>query len=152
MEPLSVSLLWLAVGALFVALEAFGISGIGFLFAGLAALVTGTVIEAGWVGEAEYLAQFAWFFGFTVLWGIVLWKPLRAFQKGRKNGGYSNMIGDTVIVGDAGVQKSEPGNVRWSGTIMQAQLAPDCAAGALTVGSKARIVDVKGATLIIEPL
>lgn len=153
MEQLPTSFLWLIAGAFFMGLEAFGVSGIGFLFAGLAAITTGIIIESAAVGTEAYVAQFAWFFGCTALWGALLWKPLRKFQKGRKaSDGYHNMIGDVAIVSESGIKKGEAGQAHWSGTIMRAQLSSHCATEALPTGSKVKIVDVKGATLIVEPL
>lgn len=153
MEELSISYIWIAAGIAFLALEAFGISGIGFFFAGLGALTTAVFIKLGITGEGSYLAQFSWFFTFTVLWAILLWKPIRKFQLGRHGHkqGYSNMVGDSATLSAQGLRPGEEGEAVWSGTIMRAKLAPgvkEPVAG----GARVRIVEVQGIVLIVTPV
>lgn len=137
------SVLWLIAGAAFVALEAFGASGVGFLFGGLAALSVALLIKAGLVGEAATLPQFIWFFGLTTAWAALLWKPVRRLTGGRTKA-YSNLIGEEATVGEGGLRKGVEGQVVWSGTLMRAEMAAEEPVESLEAGAKVVISRVEG--------
>jgi membrane protein implicated in regulation of membrane protease activity len=145
--------IWLVAGVLFLLIEALGVSGVGFLFAGLGALVAGVAVQMGWTGEEAYLAQFIVFFISVALWAALLWKPMQKFRvgHGRHGGGYSNIVGDVAYVGSSGLSKKSGGEVTWSGTIMKAQLAKHVQAEMLEAGTQVVIEEVTGATLIVKP-
>lgn len=142
--------LWLAAGVMFMIAEALGISGVGLLFAGLGAVVTGAAVHYGLVGEHATLLQFLIFFVATALWALFLWKPLQKFRLPR-HGHYSNIVGETAYVGSNGLTKQAGGEVTWSGTIMKAQLVQNASVDRLEAATQVIIVEVKGATLIVKP-
>ena len=148
---LSPALLWLLIGAVALVLEVMGVSGIGLLFAGIGAFFVGILIETGIAPADGYLIQVAWWFLFTALSALLLWKPFRRLLQRQKHH-YSNMIGDTAVIGPEGLKPGETGHARWSGTIMQARLAPHCAVDSVAAGAQVRITGVQGATLLVEPL
>lgn len=150
--PLSPALIWLLAGIIFLALEAFGISGVGFLFAGLGAFIAGIVVETGVIAEDAALAQFAAFFFATTATAMLLWKPMKRFRMGQ--GGdqeYSNMIGETAIVKNHALKKGAVGQAAWSGTLMKATLDPAANIEELPAGSEVEIVSVRGTTLTVKP-
>lgn len=139
-------LLWLIAGVACFALEAIGMSGIGFLFAGLGALTVGSLVTA--MPELSLLQQGVIFLAATALWAALLWKPLRKYRGAETKNGYQNMIGDTVYIGAQGLAPGAIGEATWSGTIMKAELAPG--AEALAAGAAAVIISVTGNTLIVK--
>ncbi len=144
--------IWLAAGALFLALEAFGASGVGFLFAGLGAIVTAILVNYDIVDTDDTLAQFAWFFATTVVWTIILWKPMKKLRIGKDSGEkYSNIIGSSGIVTDGALEKGKGGKVKWSGTIMQAEIAEGAGVDRIEEGEIVVISDVKGTVLFVAP-
>lgn len=147
---ISASILWLIAGAAMLALEAFGLPGIGFVFAGLGALMVGVAIEVGLVGVDNYVAQFAVFFAFTSIFAVLLWKKLKAWRMNPRGETYQNMIGETAVIVLSGLQKGARGQVRWSGTVMQAELDPSEPALGLAEGTMVRIVAVKGNVLYVR--
>jgi membrane protein implicated in regulation of membrane protease activity len=147
---LSPTTLWLLAGVLLFVAEALGANGMGLFFAGFAALLTGALLQLGILDSDATIVQFVVFFAATAIFSVLLWKPLKKFRINR-GGGYSNMVGDTVVVGSAGVRQSMGGDVTWSGTIMKAELAPDAGVDSLPAGSQAIITSVRGATLIVKP-
>ncbi len=147
MEP---SILWLIAGAAMLALEAFGIPGIGFLFAGLSAILVGITVQSNLVGQAAYVAQIALFFMFTAIFAALMWKKLKAWRLNPKQGEYSNMVGDSATIALSGLQKGALGQVRWSGTLMQAELDAEEPAQALPEGTRVRITAVRGNVLIVR--
>ena len=74
---MSPTILWLVAGALFIALEIFGMPGIGFLFAGLGALVVGALVEFGVIAADAVVLQFVIFFAFACISAALLWKKLK---------------------------------------------------------------------------
>lgn len=143
--------LWLALGALLLALEAFGASGIGFLFAGLGAIVAAIAAHLGWA-ETVW-SQTAYFFGATVAWAILLWVPMQK-MKAQKHAGledFNNMVGDEAIVAEGGLKAGRTGKVRWSGTIMSAKLVEGISQE-LAPDSVVVIKEVKGTVLMVAPV
>ncbi len=145
---MSVSILWLIGGGVLLALEAFGMPGIGLLFAGLAALVTGLLVEFGAVSADQIAAQWAVFLIGTILFAGLLWKKLKNWRFGT-GPRYRNMIGDEAIVIDA-LSGDFTGNVRWSGTLMQAKLQHGTTSTAL-IGARVTIAAIEGNILIVAP-
>lgn len=144
--------LWLILGAAMLAVEAFGVPGIGFLFAGLGAITTGILIESDIVALDNTLGQFAWFFATTVGWTALLWGPIKRFRTSRASGSdYNNMVGGTATVSGGGLVKGKLGKVLWSGTTMQAELAAEYEGNGIAEGSDVIIREVKGTKLIVLP-
>ena len=141
--------LWLILGALLLAVEALGASGIGFLFAGLGAVIAAIMAHLGWADTIW--AQTAWFFGATTAWAVLLWMPMKK-MKIKKHGddSYHNMVGDEAVVFDGGLQPARTGKVKWSGTVMNAKLIEGAAA--VEAGSTVIIKQVKGTMLIVAPI
>ncbi len=148
----AISYYWLIAGALLLAIEAFGVPGIGFLFAGLAAVVVGVLIHLGVIDETNQVAQFAAFFAITAAFAALLWKKLKEWRTNPSSSdSYSNMVGDTAIVSGGGLQKGKQGQVSWSGTTMTAEIADDAGAEMLEDATVVTIVAVKGNKLIVAP-
>ncbi len=140
---------WLIAGAVLMVLEAFAVPGIGFMFAGLAALLTGLLVKLGFTGDNIY-AQFATFFGLTVIWAALLWKTLKSFRLNPKGGHYDNMVGTSATVHEKPLVHGVPGQVKWSGALMNAELSSNASGEALQ-DTQVEIVAVKGNTLIVKP-
>ena len=146
--------LWLSAGVLLIVFEAITSPGLGLFLAGLGAICTAILIKAGFVEEAATGAQFAWFFGFTTAWAALLWKPLQTFRlKSRRHSTIelNNMVGETAIVAEAGLQPGRPGQVTWSGTLMTAELDPSVSINLLPAGTQVRIKSIAGNTLRVVP-
>lgn len=142
------SILWLLSGAAFLALEAFGAPGIGFLFAGLGAILTGLLVELDIVGAEAYAVQFACFLVASSLLALVLWKKVKQFRAAPgAPGHYSNIIGDdAVTIGT--LVPGKTGEVRWSGTLMRAELAHN--SDALADGTLVTVTAIHGNVLTVR--
>lgn len=143
--------LWLIAGVVFLMAEALGASGIGLLFAGFGALVVGTALQLGFIAGEATITQFILFFAATAAFAFLLWKPLQRFRLNHARGGYSNIIGETAYVGSGGLSRGKVGEVTWSGTIMQAELAHGVHTDRLDAGTAVTIVEITGAKLIVKP-
>jgi membrane protein implicated in regulation of membrane protease activity len=145
---MTASILWLLTGAMFLALEAFGIPGIGLLFIGLGAILTGLFIEIGIIASDAYVMQFAALFINSSILAVLLWKKVKQFRGASgKAGNYQNMIGDEATVIGL-LTHNHKGQVSWSGTTMIAELAagePDLAEGASAI-----ITEVNGNVLTVK--
>jgi membrane protein implicated in regulation of membrane protease activity len=144
-----VSVQWLIAGAVLLALEAFGIPGIGFLFAGIAAVIVGGFVELGVIDPLAATTQWGVFFLTTTLLAVLLWKKLKTWRMNPNAPHYSNIVGTEAIVtqplvGDA------VGEVRWSGTLMRARLAAQTVAE-LPVGATVIIREADGNILLVAP-
>lgn len=142
------SILWLLTGAAFLALEAFGAPGIGFLFAGLGAILTGLLVELDLLNAGDYVAQFAAFFINSSLLAYLLWSKVKRFRAAPgKPGEYKNIVGDDAITVTA-LTPGHKGEVRWSGTLMQAEL--EKGADALAEGTAVIITAMHGNILTVR--
>ncbi len=150
--PLSEPYLWLIGGAVFMALEAFGIPGIGLVFAGLAAIIVGGLIQADIIEYSDHVLQFTLWFGMTVLTAITLWKPMKRWRLNPSaEDQFNNMIGTTATVTGGGLKKGVAGKAKWSGTTMSAKLADDAGVDMLEDGATAEVTAVKGTMLYLKP-
>lgn len=144
---MSVTALWLLAGAVFVGIEMFGMPGIGFFFAGIAALLVGGAIEIGLMAPTHLLLQFALFFLFTSVSALLLWNKLKKIR----GPVYSNMVGTQAEVIGGGLAGTREGQVKWSGTIMRARLAEDVTIDVLPAGTFVTISKVEGTLLHVVP-
>ncbi|MES2984276.1 MAG: NfeD family protein [Pseudomonadota bacterium] len=144
---MTTSILWLLAGALFICVEIFGMPGIGFLFAGIAALVVGGAIEAGLLTADATLIQFVLFFAITIISAALLWKKL----KRTPNPTYHNIIGTEAVVSAPGLSGTQIGQVQWSGTIMRARLVDNAPVDVLPEGSVVTVRHTEGNVLYVTP-
>jgi len=150
METLAPSILWLIAGAVLLALEAFGLPGIGFMFAGLGAILTGVITELGGVAADDTVSQAAIFCASTILFALLLWKKIKAWRLNPKEKPYNNIIGDKAIVAEAGLKKGSTGQVRWSGTLMQAEIDEKESITDIAAGTHVHISAVEGNVLKVK--
>lgn len=146
--------IWLAFGAALIAFEALTTPGLGIFLGGLGAICTAVLVQTGVIAIDALALQWACFFGLTIVWAIILWRPLMKFRISGKQGkspGFSNMVGDTVIVGERGLKRGETGQVTWSGTVMNAELDETAPVNALSAGAKVEIKSVSGNILKVTP-
>lgn len=142
------SLIWFAIAILTFILEFSAAPGLGFLFAGLGALITGALLEYGVINSL--LAQLVCFTATTAFWALLLWKPMKnaILNKGvGKN--TSHIIGTEAIVAVGGVDKKH-GSAKWSGTEMKARLAADSEQDKLEEGALTEVVGLDGSVLILK--
>jgi membrane protein implicated in regulation of membrane protease activity len=148
LSNLNTSSIWLIIGAFLIFLEIVVFSGIGLLFAGLAAISVGASLIAGWIDSQS--DQYILFFFASALWTTLLWKPLKKFIAG-KDSGFDDMVGSTAIVYDKPIEKGKMGKVKWSGAIMNCQFEPE-AEGMETIApdTEAIISQISNGLLIIK--
>jgi len=132
-----------------MALEALGIPGIGLLFAGISAIIVGSLMLAGLVDQDAYILQFSLWFLMTALCAALLWKPLRRWHGSPAR--FSNMVGSTATVTGGALRRGTVGKAKWSGTTMNAELDPHAAVEEIPDGARAEICDVRGTVLILRP-
>lgn len=145
---MDVTYIWLIAGVLLIIAEIFA-AGFGLFFAGLGAIFTGIALQWGVIGVESAVMQWTLFFLATALLAALLWKPLQKFY--RPSPGYSNIIGETAMVGSGGLSKHHGGDVSWSGTTMKARLAKNVHVEKLDAGTSVVVVEISGATLIVRP-
>lgn len=145
---MTVSVYWLMAAAVWFALEAFGIPGIGFLFAGIGAFFTAGMVELGLIDPSHYVMQFAVFFVITTAATALMWKKLKSWRLNPNAPHYSNIVGTEAVVVDT--VDHDAGTVRWSGTLMQARLQHGTVA-VLQTGAKVTITAVHGNVLTVIP-
>jgi|TARA_B110000438_G_C15557684_1_gene539739 membrane protein implicated in regulation of membrane protease activity len=148
LSNMSPSSLWLSVGVFLIFLEIVVFSGIGLLFAGLAAVSVGAALIAGWIDNQSN--QFILFFLSSAVWTFVLWKPLKKFLAGKESG-FDDMVGSKVVVYEQPIKKGKTGKVKWSGAIMNCQFEPETG-GIETIfpDTEAVISKVSNGVLIIK--
>jgi membrane protein implicated in regulation of membrane protease activity len=139
---------WIIFGVLLILIETFTVPGIGFLFAGLGAFTTSFLISFELISSFDYLIQATSFLASSVLFALVLFKPLTKTY--RKSHGYKNIIGSEAVVYGDKLVTGKLGHVRWSGTIMNAMLSNKCTAREIQVGETVRIEALEGNILIVN--
>ncbi len=141
-----ISVYWLLAGAVLLALEAFGIPGIGFLFAGIAAILVGALVELALIDPLSIITQFGVFGLATVLFAILLWNKMKSWRMNPNAPQYSNMIGTEAVVTQELINDAI-GEVRWSGALMRARIIDKT--GSITVGRTVIIREMDGNVLLV---
>ena len=147
-----IAIYWLIFAAVCFGLEALGLSGIGFFFAGLGAVSLAVLMQTGTPEHTAIIAQFAWFFGFTALWAAIFWKPIKQYRMRKRQSDYSNIVGDRAIVVETPLTPKVEGKVKWSGAVMLAELVSDSEATEIAVDTAVVIKKVKGNKLFVDVL
>jgi membrane protein implicated in regulation of membrane protease activity len=144
---------WLAFGALLIVFEAFTAPGLGIFLGGLGAIGTGLLVEGGVIGIDNIPLQAAAFFGLTAFWAVALWKPLMKFRAGKNKNtsSYSDVVGGTATVAEDGLTRGKTGQVKWSGTLMNAELDESSAVSELPAGALVTIKSVSGNVFKVVP-
>ena len=146
---LSPHAIWFIVGAALIAIEIFMVPGTGILFAGLGAITVGGVVIAGWVEVVS--GQFILFFLSTAIWAALLWKPLKKLMNS-SNSGYSDIVGDTAVVHVESLEKGKRGQVKWAGTIMNCEIAPQENTEKILPGTEVTITEVSKGILLVKKI
>jgi membrane protein implicated in regulation of membrane protease activity len=147
----TLSIYWLLTGLIFISIEVFGLPSVGFLFAGLAAIVISLLIEGAIFDGTNTMLTFGTWFLLTTMFGALLWKPMKKWRTTQHSATKSKngVIGQKAIIYGKDLSPNELGSAQWSGTIMNARLHPDDTA-TLNVGTTAIIHAVEGNTLILS--
>ena len=140
--------LWLTIlGVISIILEMGFISGIGFLFIGLGALSVAGLIEFKLIKEDNLLNILLALISLSSLYFLIFWKFFKNAQmQDRKN--YGEIIGKEAIVIYSNIKGHTIGKVKWSVTIMNAQLIDTN--DYIKEGETVKIVKVKGNILFIK--
>ena len=149
MTELSPQTIWFIAGAALVAIEIFLVPGTGIFFSGLGAITVGTALIAGWIVGGN--SQFILFFLSTAVWAALLWKPLKQLMNSG-NSGYSDMVGDTAVVYGDPLEKGKRGQVKWSGAIMNCEIASQENTETILPGTDVTITEVSKGILIVKQI
>lgn len=143
--------LWLLIGSVCMFIEVAGASGMGFFFGGLAGYLIGMLVYFNIIPVENMTLQWGAWFLISAALGAALWKPLRALNKpdNAAQAGYSTTIQGEAIIIKKDLHVGEMGHATWSGTIMNAKLAPHQHTS-LAKDTTARIVGVQGNVLLLE--
>lgn len=149
-SSLIVGVIWILLGAGFLWLETRKFPGVGLLFAGLAAIITGLAIEAGLVGAHIFVAQLAFFLTLTTAFAVVLWRKISG-RIGRKLSlDAQGLVGAQAIIMHAGLQKKAKGTVRIAGHYYSAMLDSTEPAQSLSKGTLVTITAVQDGIVYIK--
>ena len=137
--------IWLVVGILLILIDVVQLPGVGLVFLGLGAL--STCISLAYYDVHNY--QLPIFGISSFVWFVILYKPIKHFLQ-NKHGtdtDVKDIVGSVVVVVEAPLTSKEEGKVKWSGTIMRAQLDPSISSH-VAVGSNLVVQSVRGNLLI----
>ena len=133
--------IWSLIGMALMALEIFGLQGIGILFTGFSAITVAFLIYINPDMVDNIGGQLLYFFFGTVGWAGVLWIPFKKFIRYGDDGDYSNII-DTYATTTKDMIKDKISYVTWSGTRVRAMIAHDNPDDIIPEKTSVKIVDV----------
>ncbi|MFY9589685.1 NfeD family protein [Rickettsia endosymbiont of Halotydeus destructor] len=146
MFNISLTELWLIIGVICFIIEFFATPNIGFLFFGFGALSNTIIIHNYPILLKEQITIFGLI---SLLWFIILWRPLKKYfyrNSNTKETNYSDMINKEVEVYSSIISSREIGQVKWSGVVMNALLEQNQQEA--KAGDRIFIVKVQGNILI----
>lgn len=137
--------IWLLVGLLSLIVEFLQFPGIGFLFLGLGALSNAILIHI-YPGFAK--DQYTCFGLLSFAWFLLLWWPLKKYagRSNKKQESFGILGAEVELVSD--LLPGDMGQVKWSGTIMNARL-DHSETKIAEVGQRLYIKAVEGNVLIL---
>jgi membrane protein implicated in regulation of membrane protease activity len=140
--------LWLTIlGVVSIILEMGFISGIGFLFIGIGALSVAGLIEFNIINKDNLLSILLALVSLSSLYFLIFWKFFKkAHMQTLKN--YNDIIDKEAVVIYSDIKGHTIGNVKWSGTIMNAQLVDTN--DYVKEGETVKIIKIKGNILFIK--
>ena len=122
---ISPSIAWLLIGILLIIVEVIGLPGIGFIFASLGAITLGGLMVSDIVVVEGLLDQVAYFLFFTIVWAVILWKPLKRSLKNPSDDTYQNIVGSYGETTYGALKVGKVGYIKWSGTRIRARIRPE---------------------------
>lgn len=138
---------WIIIGFASLLVELIWIPGIGFLFLGLGAL-TNAILISNFYEIIPY--QYISFGLLSFTWFSLLWWPLKKMVYGKKVGReYFDMIGKDVEIWGQELKPGSIGQVKFSGTIMNAKL-DEYYLSSVPIGTYLKIKAIEGNILIIS--
>lgn len=142
---------WFICAAILILLEVVAGFTVTLLFAALSAFTLGILIEINFVPQNNIVAHLTYFCGFTLFWLALFYKPLRELIKKHHNqNNYSNIVGNDAVVSGAGLKKGEMGQVKWSGSLFNAQIRDGSDLSEIAADQAVTIVEIKGNTFIVD--
>lgn len=141
---------WLIFGFITILFEICFISGVGLVFAGFGAITTAGIISF----EPNMLShQYPLFASCSFVWFGILWRPLKKYLYSKSSVSQSSdLVGAVVeVTGLALLSSGELGQVKWSGTILNAKLDHE-ASGEQAVGTLLRVKEVDGSIVICSQI
>lgn len=146
---ISPSILWFLFGAILILIELVAFTGVGFLFAGIGAVMTGILIIIGVIAGDSLLYQFSAFLISSSLIAAILWRPLKRFLDDTGSR-YSNIIGESAeLLDDLAPYKTV--QAKWSGTIVNVKFQKDIPPTILQKGDTVYICHTEGTTMVVSP-
>lgn len=150
---------WAVVGVVLLVIEAFGISGIGLINLGLAAITLSLFIATDTLDRRalSYKSMGFLYLGLTFLWFISRWLPVQfsGDQKEKTNQNRDSMIdvvGSTGAVVSRTLRRDRDGAIKWEGQTMYARIAPEMTVGSIPKGQQVWVTGIDGNTLLVRPL
>ena len=136
---------WIATGFILLTIEVllFGFSTIIFLFAGLAAIITGLLMMSGVLAES-WTAGIACFGITTGVISASLWKLLKKMQNRSQSDQkpQSDFVGIEFVLG-SDISTTEPGKYRYSGIDWKVEIDSSSKAGEISKGDRVRVASVE---------
>jgi len=139
---------WLTLSFIFIMIEV-SAPGIGGLFSGVAALTLGGLLIGEIITPDNIVQELAYFFGLTIVWAAILWKPLKKIMLPRDSA-YSDIIGTSVKVVKGDLAKGKTGSVKWSGAIMRAKIIDSSEAELIKEDEEIWIHDKEGTLFLVD--
>lgn len=140
---------WIIIGVVSILLELAVASAAGFLFIGLSCITVGAFLII-FPELEEY--QFILFVICSFMWAAVLMEHVAKYQKRKAHGygaSHSDLIGQEVEVHGADLLPGHMGYVKWSGTILNAELAPDVNV-VIPIGTLLKVININGNVVICD--
>lgn len=135
---------WLVVGFTLLALEVITGFTVGiFLFAGLAALVTGGLMNFGVLAETWIAGISSTGIGSGVITAL-LWKPLKKLQgnKSVEKDNSSDLIGHSFVLDDD-IAINKPGMTSYSGVSWRVEIDPSAGVDVIEAGKRVTVSSVE---------
>lgn len=145
---------WIAFGFLLLALEVLvlGFTTIVMFFAGLGAVTTGVLMQAGLL-PTGWISGVACFGISTGIYSILLWKPFQRIQANStpQTTQTSDLIGYEFVL-QQDISTTQPGNTKYSGINWQVEIEHDAGVNAIASGQRVTVTSLDAGIFRVKPI
>jgi membrane protein implicated in regulation of membrane protease activity len=141
---------WMFLAVTFCITEVIFGFPIAFFIVGVSAAFTALIVAIFSELNSQPILQLSIFLTGIPVSFFLLWKNIRLFLIKTGKSSYANIVKQTGIVIEEKLNKGKIGKIKWSGTIVKAQLSDTSELNKIDVDEKVYILEIKENVFIVD--
>ena len=140
---------WFLLAIIFIIIE-INITSLFFFFLSTSSICV--ILVQIFIPNLSYIDQIALFFIFSLLLGLIFYRPLKNSLKNKQTTNYNNIENTTGIVTKRDLIFGYTGEIKWSGTICKAKIDPDFKQDVISLDSHVTVTKIEGNIFYVKKI